>query len=57
MDEAKEKIDGIDTLKAGDITPVLGKRAQTVLEQLIRDFYKMEFWDRIKGDALDAIDE
>ena len=57
IDDAKERIGGIEALKNGDVTPVLGAEAQEELEKLVRSFYKEKFWHRIKGDALTMIDD
>ena len=57
IDDAKERIDGIEALKKGDVTPVLGAEAQEKLERAVRKFYKEKFWRRIKGDALTMIDD
>jgi len=57
IDDAKNRIGGIEALKRGDVTPVLGAEAQEELEKLVRSFYKEKFWHRIKGDALSMIDD
>ena len=57
IDDAKERIGGIEALKKGDVTPVLGADAQEELERAVRSFYKEKFWHRIKGDALSMIDD
>ncbi len=57
IDDAKHRIGGIDALKKGDVTPVLGAEAQEELERAVRSFYKEKFWRRIKGDALTMIDD
>jgi len=57
VDDAKERIGGIEALKNGDVTPVLGAEAQEELERAVRSFYKEKFWHRIKGDALTMIDD
>ncbi len=57
IDDAKHRIGGIDALKKGDVTPVLGAEAQEELERAVRKFYKEKFWRRVKGDALAMIDD
>ncbi len=57
IDDAKHRIGGIDALKKGDVTPVLGAEAQEELERAVRSFYKEKFWRRIKGDALTMMDD
>jgi len=55
IDEAKEKFGGIDALKKCDVIPVLGQRAQRVLEALVKEFYKTHFWDAINATAISVV--
>ena len=56
VDMAKERYGGLAALKRGDVTEVLGSAYQHKLQQLVALFYKEEFWDRVRGDELAAID-
>ncbi len=57
VDMVKEVDGGLEALKKGDISKVAGYAYQAKLEQLVKQFYKEEFWDKIKGDTLASLDE
>lgn len=57
VDMVKQADGGLEALKKGDITEVAGNAYQAKLEQLVKQFYKEEFWEKIKGDTLASLDE
>ena len=52
IDMVKNKEGGLKALKKGDITPIKGKDWQRKLETMVKNFYKLLYWDRIEGDKI-----
>ena len=54
VDMAK-KYSGINYLKNGDVKQLLGSAYQAKLEQLVRNFYLKNFWEKIRGNEIERI--
>lgn len=52
IDMIKKEDGGIEALKKGDISPIKGEAWQRKLETMVKNFYRLLYWDRIEGDRI-----